>query len=157
MYKIKLILVLFLKLLLIVLLASCDNKTNVYSERELSEYMAMLESNPNDCYILSRIASIHQIQLDLEKSIEFFEKAINVCPNNHYSNKFDLGISYYLSLDKKRAIYYMDNAIQIARSLEENQYADSMENEKKSWLNKWNETKEWHYENYPESKGAESE
>lgn len=99
------------------------------------EHKEKLLNDPSNCFHLEQVASSYQAINNFDQAIIYFELALNNCPDN-ISNKFQLGVCYYLIMDKEKGVKLMDEAIQDSQDKDTELY-DMLQQEKKAWLNHW--------------------
>jgi len=96
-----------------------------------------------------RTTLYYQSLNDFDKAINYFQKAIAVCPNNS-SDMFQLGICHYVIMNKKKGIAYMDKAIVIETEAGNTKASENLREEKVAWLEKWEQIKklDWNKNKY---------
>ncbi|NOZ10167.1 MAG: hypothetical protein GXP09_03860 [Gammaproteobacteria bacterium] len=123
-----------------VVLNGCEGE-NVSPQKELGVYLKRLDHDPSNCILLGRIAALYQATSEFRNAVVHYEKSLSICPNDLF-NRFQLGISYYLLKEKENGILHMDEAIKQARDEGRMELAKALENEKKLWLEKWQQVLE---------------
>ena len=114
---------------------------DINHEENISKYLELLKTDPKNCFYAEQIASSYQALNNIEKAITFYQKALNFCSDNSL-NQFQLGVCYYLMMERELGIQYMDKAIDQAQKAGKTKMANMFSKEKKAWLEKWNLVKE---------------
>ena len=147
-------LIVVLPIILITYFAGCDNS---YSDHPINDqlyrYLEQLGGDPNNCFLLDQIAAIYQEKYQLDNAIQYYETTVKECPEDAIA-RFQLGVTYYLKLNKEKAIKFMNSAIGVAENSGDLPLAESLRAERKSWLEKWNKVQKWYKEKNPQ--GSES-
>jgi tetratricopeptide (TPR) repeat protein len=117
---------------------------SVNHEENISNYLELLKTDPKNCFYAEQIASSYQALNNPEKAIIFYQRALNLCSDN-LLNHFQLGVCYYLIMERELGIQYMDKAIDQAQKAGETKMANMFSKEKKSWLEKWDLVREMNW------------
>lgn len=126
---------------------------NSSDNNELVEkYTALLSQDPKNCHYLGQLANGYQALNDFDKSIYFYKQVLDYCPDDLLS-VFQIGVSYFMIMERDTAIKYMDQAIEGARKQQDKKLEKMFIDSKKAWLEKWDvvKTMEWN-----KNKGASS-
>ncbi|MCP4109974.1 MAG: hypothetical protein GY749_31370 [Desulfobacteraceae bacterium] len=136
-------------IIIIFILISCnysasEDKPEIDNKENIANYKKMLLKYPDNCFYLEQIACSYQFLNDYSNAVDFYKKTIDKCPNRPI-NKFQLGICYYLIMDRNNGIKYMNEAIRDAETDNNTAVAEMFKREKKLWLEKWDSVKklEW--------------
>lgn len=115
--------------------------------KEIDNYKKLLDKEKSNCFYLGQIAAAYQHLYDFDNAIIFYEKSINLCPDDT-SNIFQLGISYYVIMNKDKGIFYMEKAIEIADRSNDNELSKVLRDERDAWLANWDLVKKqkWNIE-----------
>lgn len=119
------------------------NKTGNHNffQENIRHYSQLLKKEPNNCFYLYQIASSYSTLYNFDKAIEYYKEFLTYCPNDEIA-QFQLGVCYYLIMEKDLGIEWMNKAIETAKKTGDNQSATILETSKKSWLEKWDLIKE---------------
>jgi len=82
-------------------------------ERALAEFELALKQQPNSAEALNAVAAVRRRQGDLEAAVEKFTKAMELDPRSH-RRPFDVGLTYGMMRDYRKADEYMARTIAIA-------------------------------------------
>lgn len=142
MSKFKLITIVLSISVIFSFILTCTNNAEQFNYREnIKKYNKLLEKEPDNCLYIEQIASSYQALNNFDKAIEFYERAIQHCPENSL-NRFQLGVCHYLIMEREVAVNLMDEAIEEAKTAGENDLVTMLRKEKKAWLEKWDVVKE---------------
>ena len=120
---------------------SGENTPSDTPEKNIANYMKLLEKEPGSCFYTEQIAANYQAINKFDQAIQFYEQALDRCSDN-LLNQFQLGICYYLTMDRNVGIEHMDKAIDQARKSGDKELEEMFRKEKEDWLKKWNMVKE---------------
>jgi tetratricopeptide (TPR) repeat protein len=109
-------------------------------EEHIEKYTALLSQEPKNCHYLSQLANSYQAINNFDKSIYFYKKVFEFCPDDLLS-VFQLGVSHFMIMERDKAIKYMDQAIERAKKRSDKKLEEMFIDSKKAWLDKWDEIK----------------
>lgn len=114
----------------------------------------MLKEDPNNCFYNQQIAASYQALYKIDEAIKYYEIVIKNCPNDLLSI-FQLGICYYLKMDKTLGLKYMNKAIEEAKKASDKELELMFKEEKSSWMEKWDLVKELDWNKQRDKKTAD--
>jgi tetratricopeptide (TPR) repeat protein len=104
-------------------------------------YLKLLKTDPDNCSYFEQIASNYQALNKFDQAIYFYKKAVEKCRDS-IIDKFQLGVCYYLTMERSTGIRYMEDAIDEAKRINDEKTLSMLIQEKKDWLEKWEQVKE---------------
>ena len=118
-------------------------KKTQYSEykKNIKKYSELLENDPNNCFYNEQIATNYQVLRNFNGAIKHYKIVIKNCPDNLISI-FDLGICYYVTMERTLALEYMNKAIEEAIKANKKELESMFIKSKSEWLEKWDSIKE---------------
>jgi tetratricopeptide (TPR) repeat protein len=145
--KIKKNALLIVKLLILcVFIFSCSlssNKEDFSYNENIKKYEKLLLKEPDNCFYLQQVASSYQALNDFDKAISFYKRTKDNCRDNlHLLNKFQMGVCYYLIMDRDNGIRYMNEAIDGAEKSSDSELYEMFKREKIFWLGRWDSIQE---------------
>ena len=136
------------KILIIILIAICTGyiichgcSNDSFFEKEIKKYSNLLKEDPDNCLYNEQIAHSYQALNKLDEAIKHFKKVVIKCPT-YLTSIFDLGVCYYVRMEKDEGLKYMDMAIQKAMQASDRKLEEMFRNEKQAWLEKWENVKQ---------------
>ena len=109
-------------------------------EENIEKYIKLLKDDPVNCFYNEQIAANYQALNEFTKAIEHYQVAVKNCPENLISI-FDIGICYYVTMEKQKGLDYMDKAIEKARKANKRDLESMFIKSKAEWLEKWDSIK----------------
>lgn len=121
-----------------------DDKQVFDYRANINKYQQLHETEPNNCFYIEQIASSYQALNDFDNAIIYYQQTLENCPNKVLA-KFQLGVCFYLIMDREKGIAYMDDAIIGAEQRKDSEMVTMLKEEKEAWLDKWDSVKqlEW--------------
>lgn len=113
--------------------------------KHIQKYEKLLLKQPDNCFYIQQVAGAYQMLENFEKAIDYYQRTKeNHCRDNkiYFFNKFQMGICYYLIMDRDNGIRYMNEAIKGAEKIGDNTMLKIFISEKKFWLKKWDTIKD---------------
>jgi tetratricopeptide (TPR) repeat protein len=145
MSKFKSIIIIFpISILFFFILCCSNNAEQLNYEENIKKYTELLKKEPNNCLYIEQIANSYQALNNFDQAIKYYKKAIKYCSDN-LLNRFQLGVCHYLMMEREVGITFMDEAIEEARKVGDNDFVAMFQKEKKSWLEKWDLVKEFEW------------
>jgi tetratricopeptide (TPR) repeat protein len=123
-----------------------------YQER-IRQYSLLLEKDPNNCFYLDQIAGCYQALYNFDQAIKYYKREIQNCPHSALS-QFELGVCYYVTMQKELGLEWMNKAIGSAKEAGNYKLATMLQNEKVSWLEKWDLIKKMSWNQKKERSGV---
>jgi len=125
-----------------IILCNCSHGQQAIDHKEnIVKYKTMLQIETNNCFYAAQIAGSYQALNDFGNAIEYYQKALANCPDSLF-DKFQLGVCYYLTMNKDKGLSYMDKAIEGAKNKGDNEMVKMFTAEKEAWLARWDSVRE---------------
>jgi tetratricopeptide (TPR) repeat protein len=122
---------------------SLSNSNEEFYNENIKKYEKLLLKEPDNCFYLQQIASSYQALNDFDKAISFYKRTKDNCRDNlHLLNRFQMGVCYYLIMDRDNGIRYMNEAIEGAKKSGDSELLEMFKREKISWLGRWDSIQE---------------
>lgn len=132
-------------LFFIILFFTVRNNTNDFPKidyrKNIEDNLALLKSDPENCQLAADTAANYQGLYKLEEAIAFYKQSLRYCPDDIH-NRFQLGICYYLAMNREKGIEHMDAAINMAKKASDTKGYEILKEEKEGWLANWDSVKE---------------
>lgn len=142
-FKFSIIILLIISIIIVFCYLFCFKKTsqpNVF-KKNIRHYSLLLKKEPNNCFYLNQIANGYQSLYNFDQAIKYYKETLKHCPNSPFS-QFQLGVSYYLIMEKDLGLEWMNKAIETAKETGDDQLATMLQTAKVAWLGKWDSIKE---------------
>jgi tetratricopeptide (TPR) repeat protein len=119
------------------------NKTehDPFFKENIRHYSKLLKKEPNNCFYLDQIASSYSALNNFDQAIKYYKKLLIFCPNDEIA-QFQLGVCYYLIMEKDLGLEWMNKAIETAEKAGDDKLATKLKTSKASWLEIWDLVKE---------------
>ncbi len=119
----------------------CNGPNDTENSIKIEKYRTLLEEDPINCHYNEQLAANYQAINDIDHAIEYYNIVVDNCPN-YIVSIFDLGVCYYIKMEKDIGLKYMDLAIERASQSNRSDLVKDLEDSKAGWLRKWESIKE---------------
>lgn len=104
-------------------------------------YSEFLKKEPNNCFYNQQIAANYSFLKNFDEAIKHYEFVRKNCPEDLVS-LFQLGVCYYMKMNKDIGLKFMDEAIEKAKAANDNALELRLKKEKFDWIKNRNLIKE---------------